>query len=334
MNAHEIENLLRSEIVRVAGCTEPAAVAFAFATARKYLRKPLDLRQFSAELVATRDILRNAATAVVPRLRKRGLRAVSAAGLASSPDSFNIFPSMKMPLAEKLLRRRNWLGVCPLDQKKFFVRAVLEQPGEEVVVEIRGRHDHIARVLRNGKVLYRAASRRDKTPGLVEIWSVVKKRNPSLEKIALDFITRQVRGSASTPLEERVPRLVRERMLGSASPVMTVTGSGNQGIFIGVPFYDLYVKKGKAILPAALFALLTQIHLTKKASRISSACGLATKAAPALTAGLMYARGASLPEIRAAIEAAVRRSGNISCPGATAGCGGKARKLLKSVLVP
>lgn len=328
----KMKELLELEIVQVTGCTEPAAAAFAFATAKKYLRKPFDPLQFSAELSATCDILRNASTAVVPRLNKRGLRAVAAAGLASSPENFNIFPSMKLPLANRLLRRRGWLAAQPLDQKEFFVRAVLKQSGEEVTAEIRGRHDHITRVLQNGKMVYRAAQRRDATLTMPEIWSVVKKRNPALEKIALDFITGQVRGARSTGLTERVPRLVRERMLGSASPVMTVTGSGNQGIFIGVPFYELYLEKGKAILPAVLFALLTQIHLTKKASRISGVCGLATKAAPALTAGLMYAQGASLAEIQKAIGETVRRIGKIPCPGAMASCGTKARKVLQHVL--
>lgn len=332
MNASEIESILCSEIVQVAGCTEPASVAFAFATAKSYFKMPFNPRTFSAELTATRDILRNASTAVVPRLNKRGLRAVAAAGLASSPESFNIFPSLKLPLARKILRRRGWLAVHPLDQKKFYVRAVLRQGGDEVAVEIIGRHDRIARVLLNGKVFYRAEPAEDFNISMEEIWSVVGQRNPSLEGIALKFITRQVRGTGSKPLAQRVPELVRARMLGSASPVMTVTGSGNQGIFIGVPFYELYQEKGEAILPAVLFALLTQIHLTKKASRISGACGLATKAAPALTAGLLYARGASLAEIRNAIGETSRRIGRIPCPGAMAGCGAKARKVLQHVL--
>jgi len=332
MKSSEIEKLLRSEIIQVMGCTEPASVAFAFATAKKHLRNPLDLRQFSAELTATRDILRNASTAVVPRLNKRGLRAVAAAGLASSPESFNIFPSMKMAVAGKLLRRRGWLKTCPLDQKKFFIRAVLRQGIEEVAVEIVGRHDRVARVLLNDRVFYR------EEPGPVfdismnEIWAVVEKRDPALEEIALDFIMRQVRGDKTGTADQNVPGLVRARMLGSDAAVMTVTGSGNQGIFIGAPFYELYQEMGKAILPAVLFALLTQIHLTKKASRISGACGLATKAAPALTAGLMYAQGASLPEICKAIENLPSRIGYIPCPGAMASCGTKARKVLKHVL--
>ncbi|HPA79078.1 MAG TPA: L-serine ammonia-lyase, iron-sulfur-dependent, subunit alpha, partial [Kiritimatiellia bacterium] len=322
--SRKIEELLRSEIVQVMGCTEPASVAFAFATARKYLQKPFDLRSFSARLTATSDILRNASTAVVPRLNKRGLRTVAAAGLSASAESFNIFPSMNLRLANKLLCRRGWLETRPLKQKEFFVRAELKQRGETVAVEITGRHDHIARVVRNGRTVCRAGPREDAELNMDEIWAIVKERNPALENIALDFITRQVRGSGARPPAARVPALVRARMLGAASPIMTITGSGNQGIFIGVPFCELYRKKGDAILPAVLFALLTQIHLTKRASRISGACGLATKAAPALTAGLMYAQGASLPEIRKAIEHLPRRIGYIPCPGAMASCGTKA----------
>ena len=79
---------------------------------------------------------------------------------------------------------------------------------------------------------------------------------------------------------------------------MTIAGSGNQGIFLGLPYRKLYADQGNAILPAVVFSLLAQVHLSAKYDRLSKDCRLATKAAPALAAGLAFARGAGPVEIR------------------------------------
>ena len=115
-------------------------------------------------------------------------------------------------------------------------------------------------------------------------------------------------------------------MSGSSSPVMTITGSGNQGIFLGVPYRELYRKHGNKILPAVVFSLLTQIHLTKQRKRISDKCGLATKAAPALAAGLAFAKGEDLTNIRQVMREVEQRLQDMRCYGARASCGNKAAR--------
>lgn len=83
----QINDVLRAETVEVTGCTEPASVAFAFLRARLQLRQPLDPMTMRARLDASSDVLRNASTAMVPFLYRRGLRAVVAAGLPSNGDA-------------------------------------------------------------------------------------------------------------------------------------------------------------------------------------------------------------------------------------------------------
>ena len=104
-------------------------------------------------------------------------------------------------------------------------------------------------------------------------------------------------------------------MTGYTHPVMTITGSGNQGIFIGLPYQRLHARHGDRILPAVVFSLLAQIHLSARHQRLSSTCGLATKAAPALAAGLAYARGAT-PEIERLFRAIPARLKALTCEGA------------------
>lgn len=332
LTARQAEKLLREEIVRVAGCTEPASVAFAFLTARRYLKQKYGPLKVSATLTASSEVLRNASTAVVPFLNRRGLRAVVATGLSSKASGFNLFPKTDPRMVRRLLRRRSWLDVHRNGEKGVYVKAALSTPVESVAVVIAGRHNEIRSIERNGKSLVRSAPHRQPALSMRDILKIVEQRNRGLEAIARDFIIRQVRGNPAQTVPLRAAALIRARMLGSTSPVMTIVGSGNHGILLGVPFYDLYRKHGARVLPAALLSLLTVIHLTGKRSRISEECGLGTKAGPALAAGLAYARGADLPEITRLMQWVSKRLRPLECHGARSSCGQKAEKVLATVL--
>jgi len=278
-------------------------------------------------------MLRNASTAVVPVLNRRGLRAVAAAGLSSRSNTFDLFPGIDKDIAGVFLRRRVWLRVTRLSSKKgVFIKAVLTMPKESVAVVIEGRHDEIRDISRNGVKLSRTRPQGPQRISMQDIFSAVGKRDRCLEKIAQNFVVQQVRGDPHRSAPERVAALVRARMCGSPLPVMTIAGSGNHGIFLGVPLFDLYREHGARVLPAALFALLTVIHMTGKHSRISDECGLATKAAPALAAGLAFAQGASSSQIRRLMTSVSNALHGTKCHGARPSCGQKAGRALSFVL--
>ena len=328
-----IRKLLQSEIVKVTGCTEPASVAYAFLTARRHMKRAFDPLTAKAVLSASPEVLRNASTAVVPFLNRRGLQVVVAAGLSSKADQFDLFPAIDRRIARILLRRRSWLKVGQVArQKGVYVKAVLSTPTESVSVVIEGQHDEIRSGSHNGKTAFRASPKRQRPISMAEIMAVVAKRDRRLEAMAREFIVRQVRGDPALPLPQRAAALIRDRMCGSASPVMTIVGSGNHGILLGIPFYELYRKRGRRILPAVLFSLLTVIHMTAKRSRISEECGLATKAAPALAAGLAFAQGADLAQITRLMRTVSAALHSLKCHGARASCGRKAQRVLKVVL--
>jgi L-cysteine desulfidase len=328
----QVNDLLGAEILEVTGCTEPASVAFGFLCARRHLRKPLDPMTARAQLYSTFDVLRNASTAIVPFLKRRGLRAVVAAGLSSTADRFNLFRAIDRRRALTFLKRRSWLTVHRVRQKGVYVKAVLSTPEESVTVVIQGRHDEVRSISRDGKIIYRAAVRPQGGLNLREALAVARKRDRRLEDTARDFIARQVRGDGSEAMPARIASLIRARMSGSSSPVMTITGSGNQGIFLGVPFEELYRRHGRKILPAVVFCLLTQIHLSQKNKRISDKCGLATKAAPALAAGLALAEGRDLNDIRRVMRDVEQHLRGMNCYGARASCGRKGAECFEQVL--
>lgn len=333
MKSADLERLLRAEIAEVVGCTEPAAVAYAVQCAKRYLKRSFDPDTVRVILRLSPEVLRNASTAVVPVLNRKGIKAAVTAGLLSSSTDVNLFASLKVPRAHPLLTRRSWLSVVPSREHGIYIRAVLMTPGETVTVTVTGRHDSIAAITRNGGIVYRKSRQRiPRLKGLKEIAAIVKKRDTRLESIAMDFIMNQVKGDPGKLLSGRVAELITQRMSGQPLPVVTITGSGNQGIFLGVPLCALYRELGRRALPAILFSLLTQIYLSQIRKRISDTCGLAAKSAPSLAAGLAYARGENIPAITRTMTAVYERLKKMPCHGAKTSCGVKASHALRCLL--
>ena len=329
MNAPEALRLLQGEIVQVVGCTEPAAIAYAFRTlVRQLPRKPAP-GSFRAELRLSQDAFRNASTAVVPHLKTAGIVAAAAAGLASRADDFNVFADFDLRRARAFMKHPAWLTVVPVRRRGLFVHVQL--PGLRTGVTLAGRHDRIEKLV----VFGADRTPRDKPlpppPTLAEMFKLARARDPRLEALARDFIHRQVPPEPGYPPETQLARRVAGRMAGYAHPVMTLTGSGNQGIFIGLPYRRLYAEQGEAILPAVVFSLLAQVHLSAKNDRLSEKCGLATKAGPALAAGLAFARGASPADVRRIFRDVPARLADLTCEGAEPACGRKARRAFRAV---
>lgn len=333
MKSADLERLFRAEIAEVVGCTEPAAIAYAVQYAKRYLKRSFKPDTVRVMLRLSPEVLRNASTAVVPVINRKGIKAAVTAGLLSSSTDFNLFASLKVPRAHPLFTRRSWLSVVPSGKHGIYIRAMLMTPGETVTVTVKGRHDSIAAITRNGRIVYRKSRQRiPRMKGLKEIAAIVKKRDNRLESIARKFIMNQVKGDPGKPLSDSVAGLITQRMSGQSIPAVTITGSGNQGIFLGVPLCALYRKLGRRALPAILFSLLTQIYVSQIRKRISDKCGLATKSAPALAAGLAYVQGKNIQAIMHSMITVYERLKKMPCHGAKPSCGFKASHALRCVL--
>ncbi len=329
MTPKDAIQLLNSEIVQVVGCTEPAAIAFAFRTLVRHLSTPPSPHSFRAELRISKDAFRNASTATVPKLKTTGILAAASAGMASRANDFNVFADFDLRCARAFMKNADWLTIVPVRRRGLFVHAQL--PGLRTGITLEGRHNHIKKLVVFGKDCTPKSKAPPPPPTLDEIFTLARARHPKLEALALDFITRQVPAEKGYPLEEQIARRVAGRMSGYSHPVMTLTGSGNQGIFIGLPYRQLYNQHGPDILPALVFSLLAQIHLSAKHKRLSGDCGLAIKAAPALAAGLAFANGAAPTDIRRLFHDIPSRLAGMTCEGAEPACGDKARRAFQAI---
>ncbi len=323
---------VKNEIIEVVGCTEPSAIAYAFAKLSEFYKTPIAPETVKADLYLSYDVYRNASTAGIPYIGEKGILPAAAMGIFSQNPQLNIFAKIdrkQLRNAKRILRRKNFLRVIILKEKQgVFIKARICNSEAISEITIEHRHDFVKEIKVNGKrILHSGFPRAYKINGLEEIHKIVRSGNKELEKLAKDVIV--TNGKAAEKLgyddiADTIYHMTRQRMKGDVVRVITVAGSGNHGIFLSVPFYYLYKKYGEKVLPAFNFSLLTLIYFAQLRGRLTNLCGLAVKAAPALFAGLLYLKGRKLGEIKEYIELARKSTNGLLCEGAEEICGYKA----------
>lgn len=129
---------------------------------------------------------------------------------------------------------------------------------------------------------------------------------------------------------------VFERMNGRKSSVMTVAGSGNQGLTIIVPLTTIAKLKGikKEILQRSiLFTVLTTVYLKSYTGVLSPVCGAGFIASSALSGGVVYLEGGSMKQIETAIKNTIAANAGMICDGAKTSCALKVSTGVSSALI-
>ncbi|MDD5079736.1 MAG: L-serine ammonia-lyase, iron-sulfur-dependent, subunit alpha [Candidatus Omnitrophica bacterium] len=322
---------VKNEIIEVVGCTEPSAIAYAFAQLAQYHKTPITPENVKATLYLSHDVYRNASTAGIPYLNEKGILPAAAMGVFSKNAQLNVFARSdrkQLESAKRLLKKKEFLKIIHLKERKgLFIKAQLSINGTVSEIVIEQRHDFVKEIKINGKKIFSAKiTKVYKIKGLGEIVKIVNSGNKDLEKIAKDVILANGKAAAKLGykyISNTLYHMTKQRMNGKAVKIITITGSGNHGIFLSVPFYYLYKEHGEKVLPAFVFALLTLIYFTQRRGRLTNVCGLAAKAAPALLAGLLYFKGKTIDEIEKQMKLLDRSTRGLVCKGAEETCGYK-----------
>jgi len=325
-------NTVKNEIMEVIGCTEPSAIAYAFAKLAQYHKTSITPENVKAKLYLSYDVYRNASTAGIPHLNEKGILPAVAMGIFSKNPQLNVFARSgpkQLKNAKRLLKKRKFLRIIISKEKHgVFIKAQLSSGGTVSEITIEQRHDFVREIKVNGKkIFYAKIPQVYKIKGLEEIYKIVKSRDKDLEEIAKGLILangKAAEKSGFDSIANTIYHITKQRMNGEMVRIITVAGSGNQGIFLSVPFYYLYKKYGEKVLPAFNFSLLTLIYLVQQRGRLANLCGLASKAAPALLAGLLHLKGKKLSEIKEDMELVRKSTNGLLCTGAEEICGYKA----------
>ena len=112
------------------------------------------------------------------------------------------------------------------------------------------------------------------------------------------------------------------RMSGAMVPVMSNSGSGNQGISRSVPVYIYAQENGcpaEQLIRALTLSNLTVIYIKQSLGRLSALCGCVV-AATGSAAGITYLMGGTYSEITYAIKNMIANISGMICDGAKPGC--------------
>lgn len=115
------------------------------------------------------------------------------------------------------------------------------------------------------------------------------------------------------------------RMNGCSMPVMTTSGSGNQGMTASLPIIKYCEEKGlskEELIRGLFFSHMTTIHIKSNVGRLSAYCGVVC-AAGAVSGALCFLDKLNLKQIESAIETTLGTLSGLLCDGAKSSCATK-----------
>ena len=351
--------ILKEELIPAMGCTEPIALAYAGAVAKKTLGEQPD----KVKVEASGSIIKNVKSVIVPNTgHLKGINAAVTAGIvAGDPDkqleviaqvSSEQIQQMKQFMKEVPVEIEHLAGGCTFDI------IVTVYHGESYAkVRIANYHTNIVLIEKNGEGLRSEAVSDDSEDGLTDrtlldmehIWDFattvdindVKELldqqiacnvaiaeeglkndyGANIGKVLLDMGGDDVRVRAKAMAAAGSDA----RMNGCEMPVVINSGSGNQGITTSVPVI-VYAKElgvsDEMRYRALTLANLTTIHVKTPIGRLSAYCG-AVGAGAGAGAGIAYLCGGGLKEVEHTVVNALAIVSGIVCDGAKASCAAK-----------
>ncbi len=352
MDEAQCLRMIKDSLAPSTGCTEPAAIALNAATARQEARG--EIRRVTARLDAY--LFKNAMGVGIPGADERGVDLCVALGITAgdAKAGMNALHTVTpAQLAEgKALRSCVTVEIAE-NVRGLYIETILETDCDTVRVVTAGEHDHIICVEHapfgeQTQAQDDTAAEGDHHGSLAEFIRFAD--TVALEK--LDFLhdalamNRAIydRAMAENLAHCVLPKITLDdpslcatakRMAGTASyarmhgvplPVMTATGSGNQGLtlFLTVDAAAKHfaIPEEKEMRALAL-AALSNVYIKSFIGPLSSVCACGVASGLSASLGVVYLLGG---DESAMVQAARNILGSVSgmiCDGAKEGCASK-----------
>ena len=361
--------ILHDELVPAMGCTEPIAVAYAGAVARK----TLGVLPERIELTVSGNIIKNVKSVIVPHTGgRKGLRTAVAAGVCCGD------PDRELEVLSNAAQERQEVLDSYLDSAEITVKEsdancpfdlrISARAGEdEAYVRIIGHHTNVVQVRRNGEMLIdkpfvdetvQAPENRQllnvkdivafaDEVDISDVREVLQRQIDCNLAIAQEGLEGKYGASIGKILLKSYGNSVQNRakawaaagsdarMNGCELPVVINSGSGNQGITASVPVIVYARECGVSedmLLRALVVSNLVTVHLKTGIGSLSAYCG-ATSAGAGAGAGICYLYGGKYDEVAHTIVNALAINSGMLCDGAKASCAAKIASAVEAGLL-
>lgn len=350
--------VLERELVPAMGCTEPIAIAYTAALARRVLERPAQRVLVSA----SGNIIKNVKSVVVPNTGgKKGIAVAAAVGVvAGDPDRGLEVISDVTP--EQLEQLERFLAAVPIEvahaqgENALEVTVTLFADPHYAKVQVVKEHSNVVLIERDGQCLYerggQAALVYDAcyeslsmeglydfalTAEIADVQELLERQiayNSAIAREGLEHpygaaISSTLLSIYGSSLPVRAKAMAAAgsdaRMSGCELPVVINSGSGNQGMTASLPVIEyareLQVSREqlyRALLLSNLSTIYQKIHI----GRLSAYCG-AVSAGAGAGAGIAYLLGGGFDHVCHTIVNALAITSGIICDGAKPSCAAK-----------
>ncbi|MDE7402830.1 MAG: L-serine ammonia-lyase, iron-sulfur-dependent, subunit alpha [Muribaculaceae bacterium] len=354
----KIIELIKREVMPAIGCTEPVAVALAVAKATELLGCVPE----KISLSLSSNIIKNAMGVGIPGTGMIGLPIAVALGAIIGKSEYGLevlrdvdeeaLELCRQYIAEGKIKITNHSN----PPSNLHIEVNVEGEGHNSFAVISGTHTNFVYLAADGKVLLDrpvscCTNDCDSDVQLTEAMVYDFAMNTPLDKISFILDAGWMnRDAARLALREdyghglgkviRVQGLkyfgdtpIRHilsmtsaacdaRMGGAAVPVMSNSGSGNQGITATLPvvcFAEDMKSTDEELTRALALSSLTSIYIKQSLGRLSALCGCVV-ASTGASAGLVHLMGGGYKEVCAAIKNMVANLTGMICDGAKPAC--------------
>ena len=360
--------ILREELLPAMGCTEPIAMAYAAAKARRTLGELPD----KIDIVISGNIIKNVKSVVVPNTGGlKGIAAAIAAGTVAG-DADKQLEVLSQVEPEDIPRISEFMDKCQMTVMKADSGNLLDidlhmyKGTDSVRLRICDYHTNIVLIEKNGVTLFEKnadgsiSSETDRS--VLNVRDILDfAETVRLEDVS-ELLERQIeynlaiseeglRGNygasiGKTLLETRGDDVrVRARaqaaagsdarMSGCELPVVIVSGSGNQGMTASLPVivYALDMHKShEQLLRALVVSNLITIHQKTPIGRLSAFCG-AVSAGCGAAAGVAWLLEGTYEAVCATITNTLGMISGTVCDGAKPSCATKIASAVEAGLL-
>ena len=334
---HQIIELIKKEVIPAIGCTEPIAVALCVAKAAE----TLGVKPEKIEVLLSANILKNAMGVGIPGTGMVGLPIAVALGALIGRSAYQLevlrdctpeaVEQGKQFIAEKRIR----ISLKEDITEKLYIEVICKSGDKTAKAVISGGHTTFIYIAMNENVLLdkqQATAEEDEIRFILDTARLNKaaaeqafKGNygHSLGKMLRGTYEHKVMGdSVFSHILSYTSAACDARMAGAMIPVMSNSGSGNQGISATLPVVVFAEENGKTeeeLIRALMLSHLTVIYIKQSLGRLSALCGCVV-AATGSSCGITWLMGGNYNQVAFAVQNMIANLTGMICDGAKPSC--------------
>lgn len=354
-----IEKLINGLVIAT-GCTEPVAIAYAGAVAKSYTHEPIKkIQLFASSNIIKNAFVVGIPNTDLIGLNYAVAIGSQCCDHNKKLELLNHIDKIELQKAKKLVDD-GFVTTEKLDTpNKLHIKVLLQTENDQISVEIIGTHTNVTSIFKNDIEVYNGncsmyPDKNIKEDECIDISSIFEFCNTCNIK-DLDIIKKSIQINREITIEglkfeyglqvgRSIERSIKKnlisndlvnyaimrtaaasdaRMAGAPLPVMSNSGSGNQGISSTVPVISVWDKMGSnnedLLIRAVALSSLVTIYIKSKYGVLSALCG-AVVASTGASCGVTYLLGGKLQEIEITINNMLGNLTGMLCDGAKSSC--------------